>query len=278
MPLILKARNGGGRMEQLFRIELAVIIFVFMSSWEYFSPRRKPYYSRLKRWPTNMGLAFFNMLIMRVTLGGIVYLSVLKVQENTWGLLNQFALPLWANIIVTLLLLDLAIYCQHVFTHKCTPLWRLHQVHHSDLEFDASTAVRFHPLEILLSMAYKIFCIVLMGAEPLAVIVFEILLNGAATFNHSNINIPLKIDQYLRWVLITPDTHRIHHSTVQKERDSNYGFSISLWDRLFKTYLAEPENTQITLEIGLTQYRNPEEISFMKLLSMPFKVPLKGRK
>ena len=245
-----------------------------MICWEFFSPRRKQATPRLLRWPINIGLAAFNMLFMRLLVGGIAYQSAVNAADQSWGLLHQLSLSSVWSIIFTLLILDLAIYLQHVISHKWKPLWNLHKVHHTDLEIDASTAVRFHPLEILISMVYKVACIYLIGADPWAVIVFEIILNATATFNHSNVNIPFMVDKYLRWILITPDIHRIHHSTVQSETDSNYGFSISLWDRIFKTYVAEPEKTQLTLDIGLPTYRRASDVGIVQLLLMPFRPQL----
>jgi len=265
-------------LENIIRLSVALGVFTLMICWEYFSPRRQQETPRLTRWPINIGLAVFNMLLMRFTVGGIAYLSAVNASNHSWGLLNQFPSPVWLSIIATILFLDLAIYCQHVISHKWKLLWRLHQIHHTDIEIDASTAVRFHPLEIIISMAYKVAIIYLIGANPLAVIAFEIILNATATFNHSNINLPLKIDKVLRWVVITPDVHRIHHSTVQSETDSNYGFSISLWDRLFKTYIAEPEKTQTTLAIGLAGYREQKELGFIKLMLLPFKPLLLTKK
>ncbi len=258
-------------METIIRLSAALGIFCIMIGWEFISPRRSQSISRKQRWPVNLGLAAFNMTIMRLSLGGIAYLSAVTAAENSWGLLNQWPAPEWLSIIATLLCLDFAIYCQHIISHKWLLLWRLHQVHHTDLEFDATTAVRFHPLEIMISMLYKVLCIVLIGANPWAVIAFEIILNGAATFNHSNINIPSAIDKKLRWLLITPDMHRIHHSTVPVETDSNYGFSISCWDRLFKTYVAEPSQPQTTMKIGLKPFRWQQELGLIHLLRLPFK-------
>ncbi len=242
-----------------------------MIVWEYISPRRIQRISRKQRWPVNLGLAVFNIAIMRLSLGGIAYLSAVTAADQGYGLLNRLAVPEWLSIITTLLVLDFAIYCQHIAAHKWPLLWRLHQVHHTDLEFDATTAVRFHPLEIMISMLYKVLCIVLIGANPWAVIAFEIILNGAATFNHSNINIPPEIDKKLRWLIITPDLHRIHHSTVPAETDSNYGFSISCWDRLCRTYIAEPRQSQTAMAIGLASFRELHELGFMRLLMLPFK-------
>ncbi len=258
-------------METIIRLAAALGIFFIMICWEYFSPRRKQKIYRKQRWPVNLGLAAINIIIMRLTIGGVAYLSAVNAAENSWGLLNWLAVPEWLAIIVTLLFLDFAIYCQHIVSHKWLTLWHLHQVHHTDLEFDATTAVRFHPLEIIISMLYKALCIYLIGGNPWAVIVFEIILNGAATFNHSNINIPPAIDKKLRWLIITPDMHRIHHSTFPKETDSNYGFSISCWDRLCKTYMAEPRQLQTVMPIGLRPFRRQDELGFMQLLLLPFK-------
>ncbi|MGZ8225748.1 MAG: sterol desaturase family protein [Methylococcaceae bacterium] len=258
-------------METVIRLSAALSILFIMIAWEYFRPRRAQRISRKQRWPVNLGLAALNMAILRFSVGGIAYLSAITAAEHSFGLLNQFAGPPWLSIGATLLLLDLAIYAQHIVMHKWPLLWRLHQVHHTDLEFDATTAVRFHPLEILLSMLYKVLCVYLIGANPIAVIAFEIILNGAATFNHSNINIPETLDKKLRWLIITPDMHRIHHSTVQTETDSNYGFSISCWDRLCKTYVAEPSQPQTVMAIGLNPFRKQVELGFRQLLLLPFK-------
>ncbi len=258
-------------MESIIRLAASLGIFFIMICWEYFSPRRTQRICRKHRWPVNLGLAAFNIVLMRLTIGGIAYLSAVDAIGKSLGLLNWLAAPQWLSIIVTLLFLDFAIYCQHIVSHKWSPLWHLHQVHHTDLEFDATTAVRFHPLEIMISMLYKVLCIYLIGANPWAVIAFEIILNGAATFNHSNVNISSAIEKKLRWLIITPDMHRIHHSTIPAETDSNYGFSISWWDRLCKTYVAEPRLPQISMEIGLKPFRQQKELGFMQLLLLPFK-------
>jgi len=258
-------------LETLIRLSTALGIFAVMVCWEMLNPRRTQHISRKQRWPINLGLAAFNMIFMRLSVGGLAYLSALNAKEHSYGLLNWLNAPDWLAIVMTLLLLDFAIYCQHIVSHKWPLLWRLHQVHHTDLEFDATTAVRFHPLEILISMFYKVLCIYLIGANPWAVIVFEIILNGAATFNHSNINIPPAVDKKLRWLIITPDMHRIHHSTLPAETDSNYGFSISCWDRLCKTYNAEPKQPQTTMAIGLKPFRKQADLSFVQLMLLPFK-------
>lgn len=258
-------------METLIRLTAALGIFFIMIAWEQVSPRRKQSIGRRQRWPVNLGLAAMNMAIMRLTVGSIAYLSAVNASEHSYGLLNLLTAPEWLSIIVTLLVLDVAIYGQHIVLHKWPLLWRLHQIHHTDLEFDATTAVRFHPLEIVISMFYKVVCIYLLGANSLAVVAFEIILNGAATFNHSNIYIPEALDKKLRWLIITPDMHRIHHSAIPRETDSNYGFSISCWDRIFKTYCAEPKQTQTAMELGLNPFREITELGFAQLLLLPFK-------
>lgn len=246
-----------------------------MVTWEAIKPRRIQAVLRKQRWPINLGLAFFNMVLMRFTIGSLAYLSAVWAAEHEFGLLNLLQIPNYLSIIATLLLLDFAIYCQHILMHKWPLLWRLHKVHHTDLEFDATTAVRFHPLEILLSMLYKAVCIVLIGGHPEAIIAFEIILNGAATFNHSNVNIPDKVDKVLSWFIITPDMHRIHHSAERIETDSNYGFSVSCWDRLCKTYTAKPKLPQTSMIIGLDTYRKQDELGFMQCLHIPFKTQAK---
>lgn len=258
-------------METLIRLTAALSIFGIMIFWEYLKPRRKLPVERLVRWRINLGLAAINMLMMRLTVGSAAYLAAVDAEQNHWGLLNQFNLSDSFTIIMSLLFLDFAIYGQHVLSHKWSLLWRIHQVHHSDLAFDATTAIRFHPLEILISMLYKVACIYLIGADAFAVILFEIILNGAATFNHSNIAIPESVDKRLRFLIVTPDMHRIHHSTIRTETDSNYGFSITCWDRLCGTYKAHPKYSQEQMFIGLDYYRDKKVLSFLDLCMMPFR-------
>jgi sterol desaturase/sphingolipid hydroxylase (fatty acid hydroxylase superfamily) len=262
-------------LENVIRLVVALGIFGIMVSWEAIEPRRVQQVSRKQRWPVNLGLALFNMILMRFTVGSLAYMSAVMAADYQYGLLNLWQVPSGLAIIATLLLLDFAIYCQHIIMHKWPLLWRLHKIHHTDLEFDATTAVRFHPLEIVISMLYKGVCIVLIGGNPAAIIVFEIILNGAATFNHSNVRIPEKVDKILRWLIITPDMHRIHHSSEPTETDSNYGFSVSWWDRLCKTYVADPEQAQTTMTIGLNAFRKQAELGFLQCLLIPFRTQVK---
>ncbi len=260
-------------MENLIRLAIAVGVFVVMVAWEAYWPRRKQLVNRQQRWPINLGLAFFNMVLMRVTIGSLAYVTAVYAGERGIGLLNLVSLSDSIKIIITLLVLDFAIYAQHILMHLWPLLWRLHKIHHTDLEFDATTAVRFHPVEIVLSMLYKAAIIIAIGADPGAVIAFEIILNAAATFNHSNVHIPETLDKKLRWLLVTPDMHRIHHSAYPVETNSNYGFSVSWWDKLCKTYTAQAKQTQAELTLGQSAYRQQAELSFSKLMSMPFKHP-----
>jgi sterol desaturase/sphingolipid hydroxylase (fatty acid hydroxylase superfamily) len=258
-------------METLIRLGFALGIFAVMVSWEIFSPRREQLPDRKHRWTINLGLAAFNALIARFSVGGLLYLSAETASHQGIGLLNLVTVPIWLAMIASLLLLDFAIYGQHILAHRWKLLWRLHQVHHSDLVFDASTAVRFHPLEIIFSLLYKTLCVYLIGANPAAVLIFEILLNGAATFNHGNVHLPAMLDKIIRAVLVTPDMHRIHHSTEPVEFNSNYGFCLSCWDRLCGTYTAEPKQAHTIMDIGLKPYREPQALGFIALLLLPFK-------
>jgi len=258
-------------LEALIRLSAFIAILVLMMSWEYIAPRRQLRFPRMQRWPTNFALSILGMLLIRFTVGGIAYLAALSAMESEFGLLNQFMLPSWLSILLTLLILDLAIYGQHIVSHRWPWLWRLHKVHHTDLEFDVSTGIRFHPIEILLSMGYKVIVIYFLGANPVAVIAFEVILSSTALFNHGNVFIPLKIDWWLRLVIVTPDMHRVHHSTIPRETDSNFGFSISIWDRLFGTYIAQPSLGHEKIEIGLTSYRYRSDVGIKNLLTMPFK-------
>ncbi len=258
-------------MEGIGRLSIFIVILLLMIAWEILSPRRKLIYTRWRRWSENIGISVLNMVIMRFTIAGAALFAASSAQEHGWGLLNSIELPIWLVFILSIVLLDLAIYGQHRASHHFALLWRLHKVHHTDLEFDVTTAIRFHPIEILLSMIYKVICIYIIGVQPIAVIAFEVILSSCALFNHSNIYIPKKIDTLLRLFIVTPDMHRIHHSVIQSETDSNYGFSISVWDRLFASYTEQPRNGHQDMAIGLTHYRVPKELSLQRLLILPFK-------
>lgn len=239
-----------------------------MIGWEVFRPRRTLSQSRKERWVTNLGLTLLNAILSRLTLGAATVAVAVFTATHGIGLIHWLALPPWVAAVLGFFALDFALYLQHVMFHAVPVLWRLHQVHHADLGFDATTGLRFHPIEILLSLSFKLAIVVLLGVTPWVVVAFEIALNAASIFNHSNVFIPEHTDHWLRWVLVTPDMHRIHHSSRVVETDSNFGFSVPWWDRLCGTYRAEPALGQLGLEIGLRDYRSP--LSFAQVLCLPF--------
>ena len=263
-------------MEALLRFGVFMAVLAAMALWESLQPARQTSQTRRQRWTINLGLAALNVAILRLSIGAAAWLAAQWALEQQWGLFNAVKVADGLALAGSLLWLDLAIYAQHVAAHRWQWFWRLHQVHHSDLDFDTTTAVRFHPLEILLSMLYKVLWVLALGAPPVAVIAFEIILSTCALFNHGNVSLPPLVERMLRYLLVTPDMHRIHHSARPQETDSNYGFSLSCWDRLFKTYCAAPQEPQTTMPIGLRGFQNPRELGLLALLRMPFQ-PLRRR-
>lgn len=255
-------------MEALIRLGTFLGVLIAMLLWEWGHPRRLLTRPRRERWVANLGLTLCNTVLVRVTVGGVAYTAAVFAADQGTGLLHWQPLPPWTAAVVTLLVLDFVIYLQHVLFHAVPLLWRLHRVHHADLDFDATTGLRFHALEILLSLGYKAAVVVLLGAVPWAVIAFEVLLNAASVFNHGNVALPERLDHWLRWIIVTPDMHRVHHSTRVVETNSNFGFSVSWWDRLCGTYRAQPALGQVGMEIGLSDYRTP--LPLVQLLLLPF--------
>jgi len=225
----------------------------------------------LQRWPNNIGVVLVDILLARVIAPtGAVGFAMLA-EARGWGLFLHVALPTWLEFFISLLLLDLAIYLQHRVFHYVPVLWRLHRMHHADLDIDVTTGARFHPIEILLSLAIKFFVIVALGIPALAVLLFEIALNATSMFNHSNVRMPLPVERVLRWLVVTPDMHRVHHSIVRRETDSNFGFNFPWWDRLLRTYRAQPEAGHERMTIGIEQFRDPKELRLDRMLSQPFR-------
>jgi len=258
-------------LEGLERLLIFVAVLVVMIALEVIAPRRQLIHSRSQRWLANFGLSILSTILLRFTIAGVAFFAANTAIENNWGLLNLLDLPYWLTFVLSIILLDLAIYGQHRASHKWAWLWRLHKVHHTDLDFDVTTAIRFHPIEILLSMCYKSICILIIGVNPVAIIVFEIILSSCALFNHSNVKLPLVFDKWLRLILVTPDMHRVHHSVIQAETDSNYGFSISIWDRIFGSYTDQPKQGHDKMTIGLSQYQHVDDVAVSRLLLMPFR-------
>jgi len=249
---------------------LSLLLFAILAVSEAIFPRRKRSLPRAKRWRTNILIILLDSAALRL-IGPIAALAAASyAAQHHIGLFNWTDWPAWLEFILALILFDLAIYGQHIATHKIPLLWALHKVHHADRDIDVTTAIRFHPVEIILSMLYKSALVLLLGPSLLAVFVFALLLNLCAMFNHSNLRLPDWLDRRLRLFLVTPDMHRVHHSTVPGETDSNYGFSIALWDRIFGTYIAQPEAGHDDMIIGLGEYQTNNPADFWWSLALPF--------
>lgn len=258
--------------DAVIRVSLFLLVLGAMAAWEHAAPARSPREPWWRRWRTNVGVAAFNTLVLRVALPTSAIGMAEFAAAHGWGLLNHFAIPGWIAVAACAVALDLVVYFQHVVFHSVPLLARLHAAHHADPEIDATTGIRFHPFEIALSMLVKYAAIIVLGAPALAVLLFELLLNLTALFNHGNVRLPSALDSALRWILVTPDMHRIHHSVVAAERNSNYGFCLAAWDRLFGTYTAEPAGGQANLRIGLTDYPDARvSTTFGGLISIPFR-------
>lgn len=255
--------------EAWIRLATFIGILALMAAWEWFVPRRK-LIQGYRRWPANLGIVLFNGLMVRLLLPAGAVGAALWASEQGWGLLNLLELPYWATLLIAVIFLDLVIYLQHLVMHAVPLLWRLHMVHHADRDIDVTTGLRFHPIEIFLSMLVKIVVVMLIGAPAVAVVIFEVILNGMAMFNHSNVKLPRWLDSGIRTLLVTPDMHRVHHSVIKCETNSNYGFNLSVWDRLFGTYIAQPEKGHIDMTIGLQQFQSQPTGRFVWMLRLPF--------
>lgn len=264
-----------GQSDGAIRLAIFVSVFLVMALIELGWPKRKLVVSKRRRWLTNVGIAVAGSVVLRLMAMLAVPVAAIAAAfyagQHHIGLLNQLSWPEWIKIVVALLVLDLSIWTQHLASHKVPLFWRLHKVHHADRDIDVTTAVRFHPVEIALSMLWKIVVVVPLGAPPLAVFLFEVILNACAMFNHANIALPAWLDRGLRMLVVTPDMHRVHHSVLRREHNSNYGFNLSLWDRLFRTYTAEPEAGHQGMTIGLTPYQTEEPTRFAWSLWLPFR-------
>jgi sterol desaturase/sphingolipid hydroxylase (fatty acid hydroxylase superfamily) len=258
--------------EAFLRASAFLLVLALMAAWERVAPARTPGEPWWRRWRTNLGLAVANTLVLRVVLPTTAIGVAGIAQANGWGLLNHYGIGGWVALAVAVVALDFVIYLQHVLFHAVPALARLHQVHHADPDFDTTTGIRFHPIEIVLSMLIKYAAIAVIGASPLAVLAFELLLNLTSLFNHGNVRIPGTIDAVVRTFLVTPDMHRVHHSVVAAERNSNYGFCLSVWDRFFGSYVPEPAGGQAALRIGFPGFTDPTvSTTFLGVLGIPFR-------
>jgi sterol desaturase/sphingolipid hydroxylase (fatty acid hydroxylase superfamily) len=256
--------------ELWIRLSFFFGILIIMFLWEVMMPRRTLTTSKSSRWFSNLSLVLIDSVLVRLAipagLAGVTFLA----QQRGWGMFNLFELPFPLKIIGGVLILDLAIYLQHIMFHSVPLFWRLHMVHHSDMDIDVTTGVRFHPIEIFLSMGIKMIVVVLTGAPALAVLLFEIILNGTSMFNHGNVRYPQNADSILRLFVVTPEMHRVHHSTIRWEANSNLGFNFPWWDRLFGTYRDQPAKGHLEMTIGLDQYKEPRKLTLPWLMALPF--------
>lgn len=256
--------------EPAIRLSAFLGIFTVMALWEFAAPRRQRAHTRLRRWTGNLGIVVFNTMVVRVLFPTAAVGMALAAEANGWGLFNVLSLPLWLEVVLGVVILDFAIYLQHVLVHAVPALWRLHRMHHADLDYDVTTGARFHPIEIVISMGLKLMVVSAIGAPALAVLVFEVILNATAMFNHGNVRIPESLDRVLRLIVVTPDMHRVHHSVIPQETNSNFGFNLPWWDRLFGTYTAQPQGGHQGMTIGIEQFREARDLRLDRMLIQPF--------
>ncbi len=262
--------------EPTIRLVVFLGVLAAMALWEVAAPRRRREIPRVIRWANNLALVIVDTVILRLTFPILAVGLAIMAEARGWGLLNNIDAPLWFAVVVSMLLLDFAIYLQHIMFHAVPGLWRLHRMHHADLDFDATTGLRFHPAEILISMGIKLVVVAGLGPPAIAVLLFEVILNATALFNHANIDLPRRVDRVLRWILVTPDMHRVHHSVDPRETNSNYGFNLPWWDRLLGTYIAQPAKGHEGMEIGIEQFRTTRDLWLDRLLIQPVIGPASG--
>ncbi len=256
--------------ELLIRFGFFIGILIIMAFWEYFAPRRPLITSKAMRWASNLGLVLIDSVSVRLVFPTALAGMALLSQEKGWGLLNYLELPYLLDLCLGVLILDFAIYLQHIMFHAVPLFWRLHMVHHSDMDYDVTTGIRFHPIEIILSMGIKMAVVILAGPSPLAVLIFEVLLNATSMFNHGNVSYSKNLDAGLRLLVVTPEMHRVHHSNIRWETNCNFGFNFPWWDRLFGTYRPQPAKGHLGMTIGLDQYKDPKKLTFLWLIALPF--------
>lgn len=256
---------------QQLRLVFFLSIFVLCALWEFILPRKVLTQPKAWRWVNNISLTLVNSTILTVAMPILAFEAAHLAFSNHWGLFQALELSVGLNILFSVFILDCAIYLQHLVFHHVPILWKLHRMHHADLDIDVTTGARFHPIEIVLSMIIKVGIVLLLGIHPIAIVAFEIILNGSAMFNHSNAKLPLSIDRWLRKIIVTPDMHRVHHSKIVKETHSNFGFCLSIWDKTFGTYIAQPKLGHDNINIGVEGIDEPKEQRLDKMLTQPFR-------
>jgi sterol desaturase/sphingolipid hydroxylase (fatty acid hydroxylase superfamily) len=258
-------------LEITVRVGGSALVFIALVLWESLAPRRKLSVGRRPRWPGNLGVLAVDIVAVRLLVPTALVGMALIVDSRGWGLFNLTGLRWWAATMIGVIALDLVIYIQHVMFHHVPLLWRLHRMHHADLDIDVTTGVRFHPLEILLSLAIKMAAVLALGVPAVAVLIFEVLLNATSMFNHSNVALPPRLEPMARWIIVTPQMHQVHHSIVRQETDSNFGFNLPWWDRLFGTYRDQPAAGEHGMTVGLGEFRDVGELRLTRLLTQPFR-------
>lgn len=257
-------------IEVLIRVSAFLGVLSVMAFWEVLVPRRRLTMSKVRRWVANLSVVVIDAGIIRLLFAAGAVGTALLATEQNWGLLNHAAWPIWIEMVLGVIALDFTLYLQHVMFHAVPLFWRFHMMHHADMDCDVTTGLRFHPIEVILSMLIKFAAIAVIGPLPEAVVAFEVLLNATSMFNHGNVRMPTAVDRTLRWVIVTPDMHRIHHSTRPRETNTNFGFNLPWWDRLLGTYLAQPADSHETMTIGLEQFRDPARLTLTGILLLPF--------
>ena len=256
--------------EGTVRLTFFVGIFVLMAVWEILASRRESSPGKGGRWLGNLGLVLVDTIVLRLLFPAAAVGMAITAANHDIGLFHWLELPYWLNLVLSIAILDFALYVQHVIFHAIPALWQLHMVHHADVDVDVTTGIRFHPLEVVLSMVIKLGLVVALGPPILGVLIFEIVLNASSMFNHANIRIPRRLEPFLRWLIVTPDMHRVHHSAIKRENSSNFGFNLPWWDRLLGTYIAQPAEGHERMKLGLEDFRSPIWRRLPRLLVMPF--------
>jgi sterol desaturase/sphingolipid hydroxylase (fatty acid hydroxylase superfamily) len=265
------------KVEIAIRLSAFGIVLLLMAAWEVVAPRRRLTARKAPRWASNLALVAMNIVLARLVVPITAVAGAIAAETRGWGLLHLVAWPDWIEVVLAVLAFDLAIYLQHVMFHAVPVLWRLHRVHHADLDFDVTTGLRFHTLEILLSAFIKLAVVAVIGPPAAAVVIFEVLLNATSMFNHGNARMPLWLDRILRWLVVTPDMHRVHHSVIRRETNSNFGFNLPWWDRLLGTYRAQPAAGHEGMTIGLTEFRDEGTVERLPgILALPFTRPVRA--
>jgi sterol desaturase/sphingolipid hydroxylase (fatty acid hydroxylase superfamily) len=259
--------------EPFIRIGFFFAILILMAIWEGLAPRRQLQTSKSTRWFSNLGIIFIGTLLLRLLPSFSAIAAAITAEKAGWGILNNVPLAYWMKLAIGIAALDLAMFLQHVMFHRLPTLWRLHMVHHSDLDFDVTTGLRLHPIEILFSMGIKIIVVYSVGVSALTMLIFEVLLNAASMFIHGNVRLAASVDRLLRLIVVTSEMHRVHHSVIIRETNSNFGFYLPWWDRLFGTYKAQPAEGHEGMIIGLYQFRDPKWLTLSRLLILPFSGP-----